>query len=300
MSSVSDTVLLSVEGLSVDFDADKPAAHRALNLVDLSLDKGEAVGLVGESGSGKTVLAHSILGLLPRNGRVSSGRILWNGSNLVDLPEPQLRKLRGKEIAMIFQDPQASLNPVYPVGKQIEWVLKLHRNLAGSKAKAEVLGLLESVQLRDPDRCYRSYAHELSGGMSQRVCVAMALACRPKLLIADEPTSALDVTIQAELADLLQQVTREFSIGMLFITHDLALAGHLCQRVYVMRAGDVVESGRTEDVFTSPRDSYTRRLIESIMLPVGTPARVDQASGNPRSPKPPLSPLPSLQQAISA
>jgi ABC-type dipeptide/oligopeptide/nickel transport system ATPase component len=261
------TSLLKVEGLTVDFDAGKPTAHRALDQVTLSIAKGEALGLVGESGSGKTVLSHTILGLLPTNGRISSGRVVWEGRELQSLTEKELRPIRGKEIAMIFQDPQASLNPVYRVGHQIEWVLKIHRGMTGAAAKVEVLRLFESVKLRDPERCYASFAHQLSGGMCQRVMIAMALACRPKLLIADEPTSALDVTIQAELAELLIQIRKEFSLSMLFITHDLGLASHLCDRMAVMNASRVVETGSTKQIFQSPADSYTKKLINSLMIP---------------------------------
>lgn len=263
--------LLQIRGLSVDFDA-SGAALRALDNVDLDVVEGEIHGLVGESGSGKTVLAHTILGLLPRNGTLASGTIDFRGRNLVGLPDAELRRIRGKEIAMIFQDPQASLNPIYAVGKQIEWVLKLHRNIVGNEAKEEVLRLFDSVRLRNPKRVAKAHAHELSGGMAQRVMIAMALACRPKLLIADEPTSALDVTIQAELADLLLQVAKEFRISMLFITHDLGLAAHLCRNVTVMSNGRVVEEGPTRGVFASPRDPYTKRLLDSLFLPTGIPA----------------------------
>lgn len=267
MTTSRNNEILQVEGLTVDFDTGKPTAHRALDGVSLSIGVGEALGLVGESGSGKTVLSHTILGLLPANGRISSGRIVWGGQELQTLSEKELRSIRGKEIAMIFQDPQASLNPVYRVGHQIEWVLKIHRGMRGDAAKTEVLRLFDSVKLRDPERCYASFAHQLSGGMCQRVMIAMALACRPKLLIADEPTSALDVTIQAELAELLIQIRKDFSLSMLFITHDLGLASHLCSRVAVMNAGRVVEIGLTEQVFNTPTDSYTKRLIDSLMLP---------------------------------
>jgi ABC-type dipeptide/oligopeptide/nickel transport system ATPase component len=274
--------LLQVEGLTVDFDAGKPTEHRALEQVTLSVPKGETVGLVGESGSGKTVLAHTILGLLPANGTVGTGRIEWLGRNLVGLSEGELRHIRGKEIAMIFQDPQTSLNPVYRVGRQIEWILKLHRGLAGTDAKSEVLRLFEAVKLPDPERCHRSFPHQLSGGMCQRVMIAMALACRPKLLIADEPTSALDVTIQAEIVELLIEIREKFQMTMLFITHDLGVAARLCHRVVVLQGGKVAESGPTSDVFTSPKASYTRKLLQSIFVPRFGPgsSRVEFALSN--------------------
>ena len=259
--------LLRVEGLTVDFDAGKPTEHRALEGVSLSVGEGEVVGLVGESGSGKTVLAHSILGLLPRNGRVTSGSIAWQNCGLLGLPEKKLRNIRGREIAMIFQDPQASLNPVFRVGRQIEWVLKLHRQIIGSEAKTEVLRLFEAVQLRDPERCYRSYPHELSGGMCQRVMIAMALSCWPKLLIADEPTSALDMTTQAEILELLREVRRQFSMSLLFISHDMRAVSSLCARVAVMKSGSIVELGLVSSIFEKPSHSYTRMLIDAAEMP---------------------------------
>lgn len=266
MPETSDPLLL-VEGLTVDFDDGKPMSHRALEGVSLAVEAGESVGLVGESGSGKTVLAHTILGLLPRNGRVASGRIAWLGCELLDLPEEKLRRIRGKEIAMIFQDPQASLNPVYAVGRQIEWVLKLQRDLSGQAARSEVLQLFEAVHLKDPARCYRSYPHELSGGMCQRVMIAMALACRPKLLIADEPTSALDMTTQAEILELLREVRQRFSMSLLFISHDMRAISALCTKVAVMKSGSIVEVGATSSIFAAPSHAYTRMLIGAAELP---------------------------------
>lgn len=265
MSDFSNN-LLRVEGLTVDFDAAKPAAHRALDGVSLTIGEGEVLGLVGESGSGKTVLSHSILGLLPGNGRVTAGRIVWQERELQSLAESALRPIRGKEIAMIFQDPQASLNPVYPVGSQIEWVLKLHRGLIGNEARKEVLRLFEAVKLRDPERCFRSYPHQLSGGMCQRVMIAMALACRPKLLIADESTSALDVTTQAEIVTLLEEIVSTYDMALLFVSHDLGLISHLCAKVVVLRNGRVAESGLTEQVLSLPSDGYTKKLIAAARL----------------------------------
>jgi microcin C transport system ATP-binding protein len=261
--------LLRVEGLSVDFDAGKPTVHRALDGVSVSVAAGEVLGLVGESGAGKTVLSHSILGLLPSNGRITAGRILWRGNEMQSLPEKKLRAIRGKEIAMIFQDPQASLNPVYRVGRQIEWVLKLHRGIHGEAARSEVFRLFEAVHLRVPERCYRSYPHELSGGMCQRVMIAMALACRPALLIADEPTSALDVTTQSEILELLREVRQQFSMSLLFISHDIRAVSALCSKVAVMKSGSIVEIGTATSIFDRPAQSYTKLLINSAgMLPI--------------------------------
>lgn len=266
--------LLKLAGVTVEFGSGKGGALRALDSVSLTIDAGETVGLVGESGSGKSVLAHTILGLLPRNASVLAGSVLWQGRDLLGLSPTELRQIRGAEIAMIFQDPQASLNPVYRVGQQLEWVLAIHRSMTGAAAKAEVLRLFEAVKLHQPDRCYRCYPHELSGGMCQRVMVAMAIACRPKLLIADEPTSSLDVTIQADILALLTDIRREFGMAMLFITHDLGVASHMCSRVVVLQRGIVVESGRTDEVFESPKASYTKRLMGSLFVP---PIRTTQA-----------------------
>lgn len=271
--------LLEVEGLTVDFDAGKPAAHRALDGVSLSIAEGEVLGLVGESGSGKTVLSHSILGLLPTNGRVTSGRIVWQGCELQGLSEAKLRPIRGKEIAMIFQDPQASLNPVYRVGQQIEWVLKLHRKMVDAAAKAEVLRLFEAVHLSDPERCYKSYPHQLSGGMCQRVMIAMALACQPKMLIADEPTSALDVTTQSEILSLLSEVRHEFGMTLLFISHDIRAVSALCDRVSVMLAGQIIEAGVPDLILQKPTHPYTRRLVDSAEDRIN---RADQPSHQKR------------------
>lgn len=246
--------LLEVEGLVVDFDAGKPCVHRALDGVSLSIGEGEVLGLVGESGSGKTVLSHSILGLLPPNGSVTAGRICWRGRDIQNLSEQQLRPIRGKEIAMIFQNPQASLNPAYTIGRQIKWVLELHGELTRVEAKAEILRLLESVKLRNSPRVARSLPHELSGGMCQRVMIAMALACRPQLLIADEPTSALDVKTQTEIIDLLIQIRNETPMAMLFVSHDLRTIRSLCSEVVIMNAGTaskrhcLTENGRTLEI----------------------------------------------------
>lgn len=239
-----------MEGLSVAFNDGKRSEHCALDGVSLTIGEGEVLGLVGESGSGKTVLSHSILGLLPPNGRITAGRILWKGRELQSLPEKELRPIRGKDIAMIFQDPQASLNPVYPVGRQIEWVLKLHRGITGPEAEKETLRLFESVKLRDPKRIARSYPNELSGGMCQRVMIAMALAGSPKLLIADEPTSALDVSVASEIVALLASLNKEFSLSILIITHDLGVATCLADRIAVLDQGKVAE--------TLPADQFIR------------------------------------------
>ena len=261
--TTSAKALLDVEGLTVDFDTGKPTCHRALNGASFSVHEGEVVGLVGESGSGKTVLAHTILGLLPQNASAAGGQVVWLEKNLLHESESELRHVRGAGITMIFQDPQASLNPVFRAGHQIEWVLKRYSGLVGTEAKAEALRLIESVQLSDPERCYRSYPHQLSGGMCQRVMIAMALACRPKLLIADEPTSALDVTTQAEILALLAEINRTQSMALLFISHDVRAVSALCENVVVMYNGSVVEAGAVASVFELPKHEYTQRLLKA-------------------------------------
>jgi len=275
--------LLKVEGLSVEFDPGKPTAHRAIDGVSLSIGKGEVLGLVGESGSGKTVLSHTILGLLPRNGRVTAGTVRWKGRELQHLPEKDLRPIRGKEIAMIFQDPQASLNPVYPVGRQIEWVLKLHRGITGPDAEAEILRLFDAVKLRDPKRVARSYPHELSGGMNARVMISMALAGHPDLLIADEPTSALDVSVAAEIVALLGNLRREFGLSILMITHDLGVATTLSDRIAVLDRGRAVETlsaGRFIHEASHPASEILIRA--SRFLGAALHARPEDATPPPR------------------
>lgn len=257
---------LRVEALTVDFNPGKPTALRALDGVSLSVGEGEIVGLVGESGSGKTVLSHSILGLLPRNGRITSGRIVWRGRDLHGLPEKQLRPIRGKEIAMIFQDPQASLNPVYPVGRQIEWVLADHRDLHGAEAREEVLRLFDAVKLRDPKRCAEAYPNELSGGMAQRVMIAQALAGNPRLLIADEPTSALDVSVSAEIVALLERLRGDLGLSICIITHDLAVATRLADRIAVLDHSRLVEDLPAASFLDDARSDASLSLIRASLF----------------------------------
>jgi ABC-type dipeptide/oligopeptide/nickel transport system ATPase component len=255
--------LLDISDLEVVFNAGRRMAHCALSGVNLCIAGGEVVGLVGESGSGKTVMAHSILGLLPASGSVTGGSIKWRGGNLLDLSEAKMRRIRGGEIAMIFQDPQASLNPVYRVGQQIEWVLKLHRGLEGGAAKTEILRLFEAVQLRDPERCYQSYPHELSGGMCQRVMIAMAISGKPKLLIADEPTSALDVSIAAEIVALLANLQGTFGLSILIITHDLSVATRLADRIAVLDKSRLVENVASGSFLSHSEHPASRKLIDA-------------------------------------
>jgi ABC-type dipeptide/oligopeptide/nickel transport system ATPase component len=255
--------LREIQGLTVVFNEGQSVTHSALNEVDLSISEGEILGLVGESGSGKTVLSLSILGLLPANGRISSGSIRFQGRSVMGLSEKELQGIRGKKIAMIFQDPQASLNPVYTVGRQIEWVLKLHRGITGVEAETEVLRLFESVKLRDPLRCAKAYPRELSGGMCQRVMIAMALAGQPKLLIADEPTSALDVSVAAEIVSLLASLRETFGLSILIITHDLSVATCLADRIAVLDQSRLVEQIASDRFLSSAQHEASRKLIDA-------------------------------------
>ena len=243
---------------------------RAVDGVDLAIEEGEAIGLVGESGSGKTMLAHSILGLLPEgSGTILPGSsIRYRGEELVGMEAPRLRQIRGGEVAMIFQEPMTSLNPVHTVGSQILEGVRLHRRLGKSAAREEVLRLLREVGIPDPEVRVKSYPHQLSGGMRQRVMIAMALAGEPGLLVADEPTTALDVTIQAQILKLLKSVQCRFGMGLLLISHDLGAVSRVCDRIVVLYGGQVVEAGATQEILDAPKHPYTRGLLGS-RLPFG-------------------------------
>ena len=236
---------------------------KALNGVSFSLDEGEVLGIVGESGSGKSVTAYSIMGLTAYPGRLIGGTIRFNGHQVERMSEKEFRKMRGNEVSIIFQDPMTSLNPVYTIGNQIEEVIRLHTDKSKGEARARAKELLELVGINEPDKRLKQYPHELSGGMRQRVMIAIALACEPKLLIADEPTTALDVTIQAQILDTLRDINRKEGTAILFISHDLGVVKALCRRVVVMKQGKIVESGPVDEVFRHPKEDYTKLLIAS-------------------------------------
>jgi oligopeptide transport system ATP-binding protein len=256
--------LLSVRELVVRFGTEDEPLY-AVNGVDLELDEGDTLGLVGESGSGKTVTSMAIIGLLPRPaGRIERGEIIFEGTDLTKLPESALRRLRGKEIAMIFQDPMTSLNPVLTIEEQVAETITAHQRVGSERARARTRELLELVGIPRPHEQLRRYPHQFSGGMRQRVMIAIALALQPKLLIADEPTTALDVTVQAQILELLQTLTAESSTAVILISHDLGVVARTTQQVAVMYAGFVVESAQTPELFAHPRHPYTVGLLHSI------------------------------------
>jgi oligopeptide/dipeptide ABC transporter ATP-binding protein len=255
--------LLSVDGLRVEFWTQRGTVY-AVNGVSFDIAPGETLGIVGESGCGKSVTSLAILGILPRAGRVTGGHALFQGSDLIGRPDAELRKIRGRDIAMIFQDPMTSLNPVLTVGRQIRESIETHFDLDRKAAERRVVELLDQVGIPEARRRAGDYPHQFSGGMRQRAMIAMALACEPKLLSADEPTTALDVTIQAQILDLLRALVAERDTALIMITHDLGVVAGMCERVNVMYGGMVVETGAAEDVFRSPRHPYTLGLLQSV------------------------------------
>jgi len=234
---------------------------KALNDVSIHLNDGEVLGIVGESGSGKSVTAYSLMGLTAYPGKLVGGTIDFNGHRINDLSEKEFRKIRGNEVSIIFQDPMTSLNPVYTIGNQIMEVILLHTDKNKEQARARAKELLELVGINEPEKRLK---HELSGGMRQRVMIAIALACEPKLLIADEPTTALDVTIQAQILELMMELKEKLGMAIIMITHDLGVVASMCDRIAVMYAGRIVEYGTTDDIFYNPKHEYTKGLLKSI------------------------------------
>lgn len=259
----SSPSLLNIQNLSVSF-FNEGAENLILKDISFQLNANEILGIVGESGSGKSVTALSILGLLPKRiAKITSGSIFYKNTSLVDFNPQELQALRGNEIAMIFQEPMSSLNPSMTCGKQVIEILLQHLKISEKEAKAEVLNLFEKVKLPNPERLYKAYPHEISGGQKQRVMIAMAIACKPKILIADEPTTALDVTVQAEIISLLKSLQSEYNMSVMFITHDLSLVSEIADRVMVMYQGSIVEQGDVNAIFKSAKHSYTKALIAS-------------------------------------
>ncbi|MBH9576562.1 ABC transporter ATP-binding protein [Inhella proteolytica] len=286
--------LLEIDRLSVRF-----GAFQAVDSVSLSVSPGEVLGIVGESGSGKSVSMMALMGLIPAPGEVSAQTLRFAGQDLLSLDERARRRLVGREVAMVFQDALSALNPAYRVGFQIEEMLRVHLGLRGGAARTRALELLQQVEIPDARNRLNAYPHELSGGMNQRVMIAMAIACGPKLLIADEPTTALDVTIQAQILDLLARLQREQGMALVMITHDLAVVAELAQRAAVMYAGQLVETAPLPDLFERPRHPYTQALLAALpehnrgtrrlsALPGIVPGAHDRPAGcllEPRCPK---------------
>lgn len=277
-TSTTDT-LLDVRELSVAFTRKDRADVRAVDGVSFTVSPGETVGLVGESGSGKSVTSLAVMGLLPARGVRVGGEVVFDGDDLLTLPSERMRDIRGRDIAMVFQDPMSSLNPVVPIGVQVTEVLQRHQDLKGDAAGSAAADLLARVGIPDPSRRLKEYPHQLSGGMRQRALIAMALACRPQLLIADEPTTALDVTIQAQILELLRELVRDSGAALVMITHDLGVVAGLCDSVHVMYSGRVVESAGRRDLFAAPRHPYTGGLLASV-------PRLDAPRGQPLHPIP--------------
>ena len=260
---MAEPLLLEVKDLNIEFH-DHLIPETVVYDFDLELKAGEIVGLVGESGSGKSMSALAIAGLLSRRDMHKRGQILFDGLDLLTCERSKLRKIQGNEISMIFQEPMTSLNPVKRIGWQIEESLRIHTELNKEERYQKAIEMMKEVELPDPERLYRQYQHELSGGMRQRVMIAAAMICNPRILIADEPTTALDVTIQAQIVELLKRMNREKQTSILFISHDLSLVKQLCERVLVMKGGYIVETGLTQEVFAHPKEEYTQRLIAAI------------------------------------
>jgi oligopeptide/dipeptide ABC transporter ATP-binding protein len=260
---MASDVLLEVEDLRTYFFL-RQGVLKAVDGLHMTLCRGEALGLVGESGCGKTVAALSIMGLLPESAKIVSGKIIFDGEDLIKKNKDEMRKLRGSRIAMVFQDPMTSLNPVFTVGEQLAEVLKIHKKLSEREAWRKAVELLDIVKVPDPSSSAKRYPHQFSGGMRQRVMIAMALACRPDLLIADEPTTALDVTVQAQILDLFKGLIREFNTSVILITHDLGVVAELCNTVAIQYAGRIVEKAPLSRVLDEPLHPYTQGLLNSL------------------------------------
>ncbi|MDO3411291.1 ABC transporter ATP-binding protein [Saccharibacillus sp. CPCC 101409] len=277
--------LLQVSNLRVSFSA-RETETEAVRGVSFELNKGETLGIVGESGSGKSVTARAIMRLLPEaSARVKSGEVMFLGQNLAQKTRKEMEAIRGRDIGMIFQDPMTSLNPTLRIGEQIAETLRKHRRMSKREARAEAVEMLKLVGIRDPETRFAQYPHEFSGGMRQRAMIAIALACRPSLLIADEPTTALDVTIQAQILNVMKQMQEQLGTAIVLITHDLGVVAGMCDRVVVMKSGEIVEEGKTEDIFARPQHPYTRRLLSALprldepKKPKAAPGFATHASG---------------------
>ncbi|HBG85042.1 MAG TPA: peptide ABC transporter ATP-binding protein, partial [Erysipelotrichaceae bacterium] len=255
--SEDTNVLLDVENLHTSFFTDNGEV-KAVNGISFKLEKGKTLGIVGESGSGKSVTAYSIMQILAETGRVTEGKVLFKGDNILDYSESEMQKFRGEKISIIFQDPMTSLNPVFTVGYQLEEAILLHTNKTKAEAKARAIEMLTLVGVNEPESRVKQYPHELSGGMRQRVMIAMALCCEPDVLIADEPTTALDVTIQAQILELMQDLQKKLGMAIIMVTHDLGVIASMCDEILVMYGGRVCERGTADAIFYEPAHEYTK------------------------------------------
>ncbi|TCO69863.1 ABC transporter ATP-binding protein [Marinisporobacter balticus] len=273
--------LLEVKNLRTSFFT-HVGEVRAIRGVSFYLDKGEAIGIVGESGSGKSVTSMSVMKLLQYPGRIVGGEITFNGKDITNMPEKEMQSIRGNEIAMIFQDPMTSLNPVYTIGNQIMEAIRRHQGLSKRKAREKAIEILKLVGIPSPEKRVDNYPHEFSGGMRQRAMIAMALSCEPNLLIADEPTTALDVTIQAQILELMKNLKEKINTSIILITHDLGVVADVCSRILVMYGGLIMEEGKTEEIFYNPKHPYTMGLLKSIpRLDLGENKRLVPIEGSP-------------------
>ena len=276
----SSPILLEIKDLIIHFSVYRNVV-KALQGVNLTMHKGETLGIVGESGCGKSVTASAILQLIPSPpGKIVSGDIWFEGENILAKTENEMRKIRGKTISMIFQDPMTALNPVFTVGDQIVTIIRFHQNVGKNEARARAVDMLNLVGLSDPVATLKKYPHEMSGGMSQRVMIAMALSCRPSLLIADEPTTALDVTVQAQILDLMKSLKKEIDTSIMLITHDLGVIAKMCENVAVMYAGRIVEYGSLRHIFKNPGHPYTQGLLSSTLKLGEKKDRLEIIEGN--------------------
>ena len=275
-----DTPLLQVKNLCTSFNVDAGEV-RAVNGISFNLDKGKVLGIVGESGSGKSVTAYSIMRILVEPGKIVGGEILFNGEDIVKYSKKQMREFRGKRVSIIFQDPMTSLNPTFTIGNQLREAILLHTDRNRAEANARALEMLQLVGVNEPEKRLKQYPHELSGGMRQRVMIAMALACEPDILIADEPTTALDVTIQAQILELMKDLQKKMGMAIIMITHDLGVIADMCDEIIVMYAGRVCERGTVDEIFYNPRHEYTKGLLRSIPTLNGGHDRLIPIAGSP-------------------
>jgi len=272
--------LLSVQNLHTAFTTDNGTVQ-AVNGVSFNLDKGKTLGIVGESGSGKSVTAYSVMQILSENGRITEGNVVFKGDNITKWSEKQMRSFRGKNCSIIFQDPMTSLNPVFTVGNQIMEGIRLHSTQYQSSPKERALEMLKLVGINEPEKRLKQYPYELSGGMRQRVMIAMALACEPDILIADEPTTALDVTIQAQILELMQDLQAHMGMAIIMVTHDLGVIAEMCDEIIVMYGGRICERGTADEIFYNPKHEYTKGLLRSIPSGANMKQRLIPISGTP-------------------